>query len=207
MQKAVEQNRPNKLFAIVELTATLALILLQIWILQKRSSWGAYLAAVIILAGWIARKENCKTLGLLGKRYALLIAFLFLGKLIFGHLPFFQVHAAIFGSLPIRVSMYFLWAIVQQVVLNGFFVSRLQCITDERYLPPIWGGVIFSAVHTPNRVLMVAAIIGGTAASIVFLRMKRKNLYLIALVHAAVGMIILYYFHNMRVGPSFYFYQ
>lgn len=211
MRKAAEGTRFGQLFAVFELASILTLILLQIWILQRRSSWGAYLAAILILGGWVARRENLETLGLIGKRYALPIVILFLGKMIFGHLPIFRIHGTGIESIPLRMSMYFLWAIVQQLVLNGFFVNRLQCIADGRYLP-VCAGIIFGAVHIPNSLLMPVTAVGGAAASYSFLKMKRKNLYLIALVHAAIGMIILYYLppswhHNMVVGPRFYFYR
>lgn len=216
MQKATEWIRHGRLFAAIEVSTILSLILLQIWIFQGRNNWGAYLAAIIILGGWIVRKESLKTLGLVGKWGVIAIAVVFVGKTIVRHSAFFQSHFPFHTTqsetIALKVSVYFFWATVQQLILNGFFVNRLRCVTAGHDLPTLtWAGIIFGAVHSPNKFLMVVAGIGGIGAGYVFLQ-KKRNIYLIAIAHDLIGMSILYFLppawhHNMRVGPGFYFYQ
>ncbi len=197
-----------RLFAAIELGVVSVSILLQIWVFQRKNLWGAYFAIVLIVGGWIVRKENLESLGLIGKWFVLPVMVLFIGKTLLGRLPFFHINGAGLKSMLLRVSMYFAWALVQQLILNSFFVKRLQALAKETRIPG-WAGVIFGMSHAPNLVLMPVTMLGGVASGYAFLHMEKKNLYLIAAVHAIIGMIIFYYVpqawhHNMVVGPKWW---
>jgi CAAX prenyl protease-like protein len=207
MREIAEQNRFNRPIAIFELTTVATFIMLQIWVFEKKNLWGAYLAAALIVGGWIARKEDLNTLGLIKMPYAVPILIVFLGKMILAHFGLFHIHWTGLMLLALRVPMYFVWATVQELILIGFFVNRLCCVTDEKLIP-LWAGTIFCLVHLPNPILMVPTFLGGIVGSYYFLRIKR-NLYFIASVHAVVGTMILYWVpqslhHHMAVGPKFW---
>ena len=105
---------------------------------------------------------------------------------------------------------YAAWSLMQQFLLQGYFLLRLQ-----RLLPrPAWAALtaagIFALAHLPNPILTPMTFVWGLAACFVFLRFR--NIYPLALAHAIFGICIAVTIpapvvRNMRVGLGYLTYQ
>jgi len=98
------------------------------------------------------------------------------------------------------------WALVQQFLLQDFFLARLLRIAPTRTAAVVSTGLLFAVVHVPNPVLVVATTVWGIVACALFLRYR--NLYVLALAHAIVGMCLAVtvpnaVHHHMRVGLGY----
>ncbi len=196
----------RKLIAPVEIGIVFLLAMLRIWFHEPEKTCFGYLAAAIVLAGWIMRKETFESLGLKNWVFASLGALIFVGKSISGkHL----LGYAGTGRIVLFLVAYFGWALFQQLVMNAFFAKRFKECGSSDQKTAFWTGAIFAAFHFPNPVLMPLTFVGGAALSYIFLRMKSKNLYLLAFAQVLAAAIVFYAIpasmhHNFRVGPGFY---
>lgn len=87
-------------------------------------------------------------------------------------------------SLP----MYFIWAYVQQLLLGPLFSEYLyKHLKVTQWQCAALVGVLFSAIHAPNHILMIATLIGGVAWSYSWL--KYKNIYANAFSHALLALL------------------
>lgn len=195
----------EKQLAKLEVSMVFTLIILQIWIFSGRNRFPAYLAAAIIGAGWIARKENLNCLGLIDMKCSALAGLFVVGKLV---IPKPQGDHGVAAGMLLVTLGYLGWALFQQGILNSFFAKRLLGAGLSKGMVPVYAGLIFGTVHSPNPILMFVTFLGGAASSYVFLRMERKNLYLIALAHAVLAVAMLYAIphatHHLVVGPKFW---
>jgi len=101
---------------------------------------------------------------------------------------------------------YIAWALVQQFILQDFFLARLLRITSKPALAVIAAGLLFAVAHVPNPLLVMATIVWGIVACALFLRYR--NLYVLGLAHAILGMCIAVavpnqWHHHMRVGLGY----
>ena len=107
-----------------------------------------------------------------------------------------QAFLALFASLP--------WGVVQQYLLNGYFLNRFDRAFSPR--PSAWlTAALFAAAHTPNWFLMAVALLGGWCATQVYRR--RRNLYFLGIAHATVGFLLFVTVpdsisHHLDVGPG-----
>ena len=87
-----------------------------------------------------------------------------------------------------KLPLYFLWALLQQMLI-GPLVSDLiyQKIKFSRWQVACIVGVLFSVIHSPNHVLMLATLVGGVAWSYAWL--KYENLYANAFSHALLALV------------------
>ena len=104
----------------------------------------------------------------------------------------------------INFSVYCLWGIFQQYVLNGYFVNRFVRLTRHA---PVLAGVVFALAHAPNWFLMPLTGVGGYASARVYLRIR--NLYFLGLAHALLGFLIYLVIpdqvsHHLWVGPKWF---
>jgi membrane protease YdiL (CAAX protease family) len=110
---------------------------------------------------------------------------------------------------------YALWSLVQQFLLQTFFLARLlRLLQGPRFQGPrsaaFATALIFSIAHLPNPLLTVVTLLWGFAACLLFLRYR--NLYSLALAHAILGITISTTIpgpvdHNMRVGLGYLTYR
>jgi hypothetical protein len=101
---------------------------------------------------------------------------------------------------------YAIWSFAQQLLLQGFFLTRLI-----RLLPsPRWAAFaaagIFAVAHLPNPILTGLTIVWGTIACFLFLRYR--NLFPLAMAHAILGICVAVtlpgpVIRNMRVGLGY----
>ncbi len=84
---------------------------------------------------------------------------------------------------------YFLWAMVQQLMIGPLFSDMIyQEGRVSKGLVACLVGVLFSVVHAPNHVLMIATLIGGVGWSYVWL--TYKNIYANAFSHALLALML-----------------
>lgn len=83
---------------------------------------------------------------------------------------------------------YFLWASVQQLLIGPVLSSALkQRLKTSNWITACTVGVLFSTIHTPNHVLMLATLFGGVVWSYTWLRYE--NIYANAFSHALLALV------------------
>ena len=101
---------------------------------------------------------------------------------------------------------YVLWAAIQQLVLQCFFLSRsLRLFPDPKSAVAL-ASAMFAIAHLPNPILTFICWVCGLASCLFFLRYR--NLVPIAAAHAILGISIAITIpgpvdHNMRVGLGY----
>jgi hypothetical protein len=105
---------------------------------------------------------------------------------------------------------YAVWALIQQVGLQCFFFSRLLRLLPGGISAAAMTAVLFAGAHLPSPILMLATLIWGFAACLLFLRYR--NVYSLAIAHAILGITIGITIpgavdHNMRVGIRYLTYM
>ena len=101
---------------------------------------------------------------------------------------------------------YAIWAALQQVLLQCFFLSRSLRLLSNATLAAALSACLFAVAHLPNPLLTAITLVAGLASCLFFLRYK--NLWPLAIAHAILGIAIAitipgHMDHNMRVGISY----
>ncbi len=105
-----------------------------------------------------------------------------------------------------KYGLYVLWAAVQQIILQWFFLSRwLRLMNDATSAAALTAG-LFAVAHLPNPILTLITLVFGMASCFFFLHYR--NLVPLAIAHAILGTCIGITIpaaidHNMRVGISY----
>jgi hypothetical protein len=105
---------------------------------------------------------------------------------------------------------YVVWALVQQVGLQCFFFSRLLRLLPDEISAAAMAAVLFAGAHLPSPILMLATLVLGFVACMLFLRYR--DVYSLAIAHAILGIAIGITIpgavdHNMRVGLRYLTYM
>ncbi len=199
---------------ILELALGYGLILAVLWTpppWQRR----LYLVAAVFLAATSVRPgETRHNLGLAlggGTASALLLSLTLvlaaLSALLARHVGVLHAPRTVAGFLH-RFAGYALWSLVQQFLLQNFFLLRLRRLLPGRTITAVLGAaILFSAAHLPNPVLTLFTLIWGTAACLVFLRYR--NLLALGVAHAILGIAVAVCLpgaatHNMHVGLGYW---
>lgn len=199
----------HKLAAMEPLAFFLA-IMGYIWLWRRHHPFWSFGILACLILSHVIRGESARELGF-GRaslkecthRLAPLLTVLALTMLAGGlllnttrRMPPDQAFLALFAYLP--------WGILQQYMLNGYFLNRF-----DRAFPPkqaaLITAVLFSLAHTPNWFLMAVCLVGGWCATQVYRR--HRNLYFLGIAHAALGFLIYVTVpdsisHHLMVGPS-----
>jgi membrane protease YdiL (CAAX protease family) len=101
---------------------------------------------------------------------------------------------------------YTLWALTQQLLLQGYFLARLLRIVPRPNQAAILSASVFALAHLPNPILTPLTLIWGLTACLVFIR--SRNVYPLAIAHAIFGICVAItipanVLHNMRVGLGY----
>ena len=202
---------------LVEFAISYALILLVIWTPRpwQKVLWWFAAAAVLVIAA--LAMDGLKNLGLSTTNFlrslwvtaaalvlsaaAILIA-MQLGTLRLppgGAAGFIKTYWA-----------YAIWACVQQLLLQGFFLPRCIALTKSKNSASILAASLFALAHLPNPILTPVTFIWGLTACMVFLR--HRNLFPLAMAHAVLGITVTitvpgFLIHNMRVGLGYLTYR
>lgn len=212
---AKETNR----FAVqdlVEFLVAYALILAAIWTLnpwQRVFYWAAIVWAVVTT--WIHRPSwTALGLGIAGLVRSLWVvgaASLFAGLAVFTASELHTLHR-LHGPLPLfsHVWGYLIWAVMQQFLLQIYFLLRLMRLLPGKIAPVLAAAFCFSLAHLPNPVLTPVTLVWGIVACILFLRYR--NIYALGLAHGILGLCVAVIVpdsvqHHMRVGIGYYRYH
>jgi membrane protease YdiL (CAAX protease family) len=103
-----------------------------------------------------------------------------------------------------------IFAIVQQALLQSYFLLRLLRLTRRPQTAALAAAAIFSLAHLPNPILTVCTFVWGLAACLFFLRYR--NLYSLSIAHAILGITLAIcvpgpVIRNMRVGLGYLTYH
>lgn len=105
---------------------------------------------------------------------------------------------------------YAIWALFQQLLLQGYFLARTLRLIPNPNLAALLTASVFALVHLPNPVLTPLTLVWGLTACLVFIH--SRNVYPLAIAHAVFGICIAItvpasILHNMRVGLGYLKYQ
>ena len=105
---------------------------------------------------------------------------------------------------------YAIFALTQQLLLQGYFLARLLRILPNPNLAAILSAAVFALAHLPNPILTPLTLIWGLTACLVFIR--SRNVYPLAIAHAIFGICVAItipasVLHNMRVGLGYLKYR
>ena len=191
-------------------------ILLYIWRWQHTHplAWLGLLASILV--SHVLHGDTLRGLGLGGSglrasaQWVLPLAlFLYLPMLFYG-----VVHHRLILLRPTWYSLaallgYGAWCIFQQYLSQSYFNNRLFLVIRNRHVRSALVGIMFSAAHIPNLILMVATLVAGVVFAEVFAR--HRNIWPLALAQAVGGLLLAAVapdavIHHMRVGPGYFFY-
>jgi membrane protease YdiL (CAAX protease family) len=105
---------------------------------------------------------------------------------------------------------YTIWALMQQMLLQGYFLVRTLRLVPNPNLAAAISASVFALAHLPNPVLTPLTLIWGLTACLVFIRVR--NVYPLAIAHAIFGICLAVtipasLLHNMRVGLGYLEYR
>jgi hypothetical protein len=105
-----------------------------------------------------------------------------------------------------RYSGYALWACAQQLLLQGFFLSRILRVIGKPRPAVVVAALLFAVAHLPNPLLVPLTLLWGLVACLHFLRYR--NLIPLAISHAILGIVLTMTLpgpgnHYMRVGLGY----
>ena len=115
-----------------------------------------------------------------------------------------------FSAFFNRYAGYMVFAIVQQALLQSYFLLHFLRLTRRPRTAALAAAAIFSLAHLPNPILTVCTFVWGLAACLFFLRYR--NLYSLSIAHAILGITVAMTIpgpadHNMRVGLGYLKYR
>lgn len=110
------------------------------------------------------------------------------------------------GMFLRRYGGYMLWAGLQQVILQCFFLSRSIRLLPNATAAAGLAAALFAIAHLPNPILTLVTLVFGLVSCLFFLRYR--NLWPLAVAHAILGISIAITIpgpldHNMRVGIGY----
>lgn len=211
-------------YAKYEVGAVLILMMLAIWLSEIYRPLAVVLGIVsiaVILWSWL-KNDTGKTIGLCPEKigppkiligFFLLLASTFVFLLTIGYF----VDSENFTDKNnwkkwenLAFGKYFLWGVIQQVLMHGFFTNRLANIFKDN-LKTAWViGAMFAVIHFPNWILAIGTLFWGIASAYFFLSCSR-NIYLLGFAHGILATTVKYFIASpiighgcMRVGPGFW---
>jgi membrane protease YdiL (CAAX protease family) len=108
-----------------------------------------------------------------------------------------------------HVGGYVLWTIYQQILLQDYFMPRLEGVlnTDAAIA---FAAVLFAMAHLPNVVLTVATLVWGAVSCALFRRCR--SVVVLGITQGLLGLCFAVcvpdaYLHHMRVGLGYWHYH
>ena len=204
------------LAAALEVVLLFAGIMAYIWRWQRTSPHAWIGLWALILVSHVLHRDTWTGLGLglIGLRasakWVLPLALLFYLPLLFygfASRRLLLVYPTWQSFIPLLG--YGSWCAFQQYLTQSYFHNRLMLVTRNRHVSSALIGVLFSAAHIPNLILMVATLVAGFVFAEVFARYR--NIWPLAFAQAVGGLLLAavspdILIHHMRVGPGYFFY-
>lgn len=201
---------------LFELAVGYGLIMATIWTAnpaQRVLYWLAF--AWIIATSWASR-EGLTALGLGRKGFlpSLWIVGVALVLSAIAILVSRRLHTLhrLHGPTPVLLHGwgYIVWSIMQQFLLQSYFLLRLSRLLPGKIAPILAAAGIFSLAHLPNPILTPITLVWGVIACMLFLRYR--NIYTLGIAHGIMGLCIAITVPNslhrhMRVGLGYLHYH
>ncbi|MGC8795089.1 MAG: CPBP family intramembrane glutamic endopeptidase [Bryobacteraceae bacterium] len=179
--------------ALIEAISVFGLIMLYIWRVRLFHPWRWLFIATLVATSHAARREGAGALGLrVGQarralRYvgpwALAVAVVLLA----GGACFDTISPVVLRRTPGSLTVYLLWGLVQQWMLNAYFLNRLRQAGCGR-CAPLAATTLFVLAHAPNWFLMAVTLPGGYLATRVYLRYR--SLWVLGAAHGLIGFLL-----------------
>jgi len=209
----IKTNKPRSTRRdLLELAVGYTLIMATIWTPNPTQRVLYWLAFAWIIATTWARRERWTALGLgskglLPSLWIVAVALILSAAAIFIARRTHTLHR-LHGltSLPLHGSGYIVWSLMQQFLLQSYFLLRLLRLLPGKAAPVIAATSIFALAHLPNPILTPITLVWGVISCILFLRYR--NIYALGLAHGIMGLCVAITIpstlhHNMRVGLGY----
>jgi hypothetical protein len=197
---------------LLELAVGYTLIMATIWTPNPTQRVLYWLAFCWIVATTWARNEGRTALGLGAK--GLLQSLWVVGvALVLSAIAIFiasRTHTLhrLHGPTPILLHGwgYIVWSIMQQFLLQSYFLLRLLRLLPGKVAPILAATGIFALAHLPNPILTPITLVWGAISCVLFLRYR--NVYALGLAHGIMGLCVAVIVpnslhHHMRVGLGY----
>ncbi len=197
---------------LLELAVGYLLIMATIWTPNPTQRVLYWLAFLWIIATTWARREGWTALGLgskglLPSLWIVGVALILSATAVFIASQNHTLHP-LQGPTPVfrHGWAYIIWSLMQQFILQSYFLARLLRLLPGKAAPVIVAAGIFAIAHIPNPILTPVTLIWGILACALFLRYR--NLYALGLAHGIMGLCIAVtvpnsIHHHMRVGLGY----
>lgn len=197
---------------LFELAVGYGLIMATIWTANPAQRVLYWLAFAWVIATTWARRESWTALGLgrkgfLQSLWIVGVALLLSAIAVFAAWRMHTLHR-LHGPTPILWHGwgYIVWSIMQQFLLQSYFLLRLSRLLPGKIAPIIVAAAIFSLAHLPNPILTPITLVWGVIACMLFLRYR--NIYTLGIAHGIMGLCIAVTVPNslhrhMRVGLGY----
>jgi hypothetical protein len=202
--------------AAFEAGAAYALIMAAIWTVNPWQR-GFYWAAIVwvVVTTWMSR-PTWNTLGLNFAGVARTLWIVVTAAVLAGGAVVLARQEGtlhpLHGPTPLfsHVWGYLIWAVMQQFLLQIYFLLRLQRMLPGQVLPVVAAAGIFALAHLPNPVLAPVTLVWALIACLLFLRYR--NIYALGIAHGILGLCVAVIVpdsvqHHMRVGIGYYRYH
>jgi hypothetical protein len=196
---------------LVELATAYTLILAAIWTLnpwQRVFYWAAILWIVVTTG---IHRPTWRTLGLrfpglVRSLWVIAAAGLVAVSAAYTADRMHILHRLQGPSLLTRYWGYLIWAVMQQFLLQIYFLLRLMRLLPGKAAPIVAAAGLFSLAHLPNPVLTPVTMLWGIVACLLFLRYR--NIFTLGLAHGILGICVAVVvpdsiLHHMRVGIGY----
>jgi Type II CAAX prenyl endopeptidase Rce1-like len=212
----VSENARSRQRDLAELFLTYGLILLVLWTPGPWQPllWGVALSSMLAITYLKFDGPRSMGLGKVNLRRSIWVAGAALAMASIAVLLAVRFHSL---QLPVdrvwffkHYGAYVIWAFVQQLGLQCFFLPRLSRLLPDRISAAAMAAVLFAGAHLPSPILMLATLVWGFVACLLFLRYR--DVYSLAIAHAILGIAIGITIpgaldHNMRVGLRYLTYM
>lgn len=197
---------------LLELAVGYLLIMATIWSVNPAQRVCYWLAFAWILGTSWARRESWTALGLdsKGLLQSLWIVGVALVLSVIAVIIAWKTHTLhrLHGPTPLLMHGwgYVVWALMQQFILQSYFLMRLLRLLPGKVAPVIVASAIFALAHLPNPVLTPITLVWGAISCVLFLRYR--NIYALGLAHGIMGLVVAVtvpnsLHHHMRVGLGY----
>lgn len=189
-----------------------ALIMAYIWKLRYTHPYVWIVIPALMIVSHLRHHETARQLGFqfqglpgLLKKIApaliLIAAALLSAGALFHTLRPTSLRGVVFALAP-----YLPWGLVQQYILNGYFLNRFDSALSTRS-SSLLAAVLFCAAHAPNFFLMAVTL--PLAGCAIMIYRRTHNLYLLGFGHAIIGFLLFMIVpdsisHHLRVGPGYF---
>ncbi len=197
---------------LLDLTVAYALILATVWTANPTQRILYWLAFAWIVATTWARRDGWTALGL-GRKGLLQSLWIVAAALAVSALAIliaWRAHTLhrLHGPTPILLHGwgYIVWALMQQFLLQSYFLLRFLRLLPGKAAPIIAATGIFALAHLPNPILTPITLIWGAISCLLFLRYR--NIYALGVAHGILGLCLAVtvpnsLHHHMRVGLGY----